>query len=94
MIFSSNLKILAIWPRQVSNFVSQRLSSPRIALTPSNSSSNPSSSAANKKTRRRVASLAQRRAANIRERRRMFNLNEGKLFCFSIQILHYILKFF
>ncbi|KAG1681735.1 Protein Fer3 [Nymphon striatum] len=29
------------------------------------------------KTRRRVASIAQRRAANIRERRRMFNLNEA-----------------
>lgn len=69
----------AIWPRsQVGNFVSQRLSSPRTALTPSNSSSNPSTSAATKKTRRRVASMAQRRAANIRERRRMFNLNEGK----------------
>lgn len=71
--------ILAIWPRsQVGNFVSQRLSSPRTALTPSNSSSNPSTSAATKKTRRRIASMAQRRAANIRERRRMFNLNEGK----------------
>lgn len=31
----------------------------------------------NKKPRRRVATLAQRRAANIRERRRMFNLNEA-----------------
>ena len=72
--------LLAIWPRsQVSNFVSQRLSSPRTALTPSNSSSNPSTSAQTKKTRRRVASMAQRRAANIRERRRMFNLNEGKI---------------
>ncbi|CAH2216947.1 jg13628 [Pararge aegeria aegeria] len=30
-----------------------------------------------KKPRRRVASVAQRRAANIRERRRMFNLNEA-----------------
>lgn len=30
-----------------------------------------------KKPRRRVATLAQRRAANIRERRRMFNLNEA-----------------
>uniref|UniRef100_T1IQT8 BHLH domain-containing protein n=1 Tax=Strigamia maritima TaxID=126957 RepID=T1IQT8_STRMM len=29
------------------------------------------------KPRRRVASVAQRRAANIRERRRMYNLNEG-----------------
>ncbi|XP_070489817.1 protein Fer3 [Chironomus tepperi] len=69
---------LAIWPRsQVGNFVSQRLSSPRTALTPSSSSTNPTSSASNKKTRRRVATIAQRRAANIRERRRMFNLNEA-----------------
>ncbi|KAJ9600930.1 hypothetical protein L9F63_000877, partial [Diploptera punctata] len=30
-----------------------------------------------KKPRRRVATMAQRRAANIRERRRMFNLNEA-----------------
>lgn len=30
-----------------------------------------------KKPRRRVATIAQRRAANIRERRRMFNLNEA-----------------
>lgn len=74
------LKFPAIWPRsQVGNFVSQRLSSPRTALTPSNSSSNPSTSAQTKKTRRRVASMAQRRAANIRERRRMFNLNEGEI---------------
>lgn len=36
-----------------------------------------SSSSAAKKARRRVASIAQRRAANIRERRRMFNLNEA-----------------
>lgn len=84
----------AIWPRsQVGNFVSQRLSSPRTALTPSNSSSNPSTSAATKKTRRRIASMAQRRAANIRERRRMFNLNEGKnamsgLRFASFQLLH------
>lgn len=71
---------LAIWPRsQVGNFVSQRLSSPRTALTPSNSSSNPTSTASlSKKTRRRIATMAQRKAANIRERRRMFNLNEGK----------------
>ncbi|EDW38033.1 GL12254 [Drosophila persimilis] len=39
--------------------------------------SNGSSSSSSKKTRRRVASMAQRRAANIRERRRMFNLNEA-----------------
>ncbi|XKL59429.1 hypothetical protein PGB90_000445 [Kerria lacca] len=36
-----------------------------------------SSNSTQKKTRRRVATLAQRRAANIRERRRMFNLNEA-----------------
>lgn len=48
--------------------VSQRLS-PRNGLQSSSSSA--------KKTRRRVASIAQRRAANIRERRRMFNLNEA-----------------
>ncbi|KAF4519188.1 hypothetical protein B566_EDAN008251 [Ephemera danica] len=34
-------------------------------------------STSTKKTRRRVATMAQRRAANIRERRRMFNLNEA-----------------
>ncbi|XP_058058326.1 protein Fer3 [Anopheles bellator] len=60
---------LSIWPRQqVGSFVSQRLS-PRGAHSGSSSST--------KKTRRRVASMAQRRAANIRERRRMFNLNEA-----------------
>ncbi|XP_050544174.1 protein Fer3-like [Daktulosphaira vitifoliae] len=36
-----------------------------------------SSMATSKKIRRRVATLAQRRAANIRERRRMYNLNEA-----------------
>lgn len=34
-------------------------------------------SSTSKKPRRRVASVSQRRAANIRERRRMFNLNEA-----------------
>lgn len=53
--------------------VSQRLS-PRGGLPAPNSNG---SSSATKKTRRRVASMAQRRAANIRERRRMFNLNEA-----------------
>lgn len=48
--------------------VSQRLS-PRGA--------HPAPGSSTKKTRRRVASIAQRRAANIRERRRMFNLNEA-----------------
>lgn len=36
-----------------------------------------SAMASSKKIRRRVATLAQRRAANIRERRRMYNLNEA-----------------
>ncbi|XP_065217672.1 protein Fer3 [Planococcus citri] len=43
----------------------------------SHKSSSTSSTPSQKKTRRRVATLAQRRAANIRERRRMFNLNEA-----------------
>lgn len=34
-------------------------------------------SSTSKKPRRRVATVSQRRAANIRERRRMFNLNEA-----------------
>lgn len=34
-------------------------------------------SSTSKKVRRRVATVSQRRAANIRERRRMFNLNEA-----------------
>ncbi|XP_049824413.1 protein Fer3-like isoform X3 [Aethina tumida] len=37
----------------------------------------PSGGQSQKKPRRRVATIAQRRAANIRERRRMFNLNEA-----------------
>ncbi|XP_039287591.1 protein Fer3-like [Nilaparvata lugens] len=41
------------------------------------SSGNSGSAVGHKKPRRRVATLAQRRAANIRERRRMFNLNEA-----------------
>lgn len=71
-----NLKLLlALWPRsQIGGLVSQRLS-PRGALTAPNSNGN--ATVPTKKTRRRVASLAQRRAANIRERRRMFNLNEA-----------------
>jgi hypothetical protein len=66
--------------------VSQRLSSPRTALTPSNSNSNPPATAPTKSKRRRIASMAQRRAANIRERRRMFNLNEGRWIVISKQI--------
>lgn len=64
----------ALWPRsQIGGLVSQRMS-PRGALTAPNSNGSASTP---KKTRRRVASMAQRRAANIRERRRMFNLNEA-----------------
>lgn len=61
---------MAIWPRsQINSLVNQRMS-PRGGLpAPTNTPA--------KKPRRRVASLAQRRAANIRERRRMFNLNEA-----------------
>ncbi|XP_017777454.1 PREDICTED: protein Fer3-like [Nicrophorus vespilloides] len=54
------------WPRQqCGGMVSNRMSR------------SGSSSSSQKKTRRRVATIAQRRAANIRERRRMFNLNEA-----------------
>lgn len=76
-IYSTFLKLVlifpkAIWPRtQVSNLVSQRIS-PR-----NGSGLSVNSSSSTKKTRRRVASIAQRRAANIRERRRMYNLNEA-----------------
>lgn len=67
---------LALWPRsQVNPLVGPRGSSSRTSGgTNSGSGSSVSSS---KKTRRRIASIAQRRAANIRERRRMFNLNEA-----------------
>ncbi|CAH0548768.1 unnamed protein product [Brassicogethes aeneus] len=57
-----------MWPRQqCGGLVSSRLSR----------SGSQNSGHSNKKTRRRVATIAQRRAANIRERRRMFNLNEA-----------------
>lgn len=79
---------MAIWPRsQINSLVNQRLS-PRGGLpAPSN---NPA-----KKPRRRVASMAQRRAANIRERRRMFNLNEAfdklrRKVSFFFLVLYYI----
>lgn len=76
-----------VWPRQqCSSLVSNRLNR--------NVQQN-GQSGTQKKPRRRVATLAQRRAANIRERRRMFNLNEAfdklrrkvlkivlKLFCY------------
>lgn len=62
---------LSMWPRsQMNSLVPQR-------ITPRSSGGMTSSSSSSKKTRRRVASIAQRRAANIRERRRMFNLNEA-----------------
>ncbi|KAH1011459.1 protein Fer3 [Dendroctonus ponderosae] len=62
--FNSDL----VWQRQqCGGLVSNRLGR--------SGSSNGSQS--NKKPRRRVATIAQRRAANIRERRRMFNLNEA-----------------
>ncbi|XP_036321807.1 protein Fer3 [Rhagoletis pomonella] len=65
---------LALWQRsQVTSLVSsQRSSNNRNNNNSESSNGNPT-----KKTRRRVASMAQRRAANIRERRRMFNLNEA-----------------
>ncbi|KAH8247525.1 protein Fer3 [Drosophila serrata] len=60
---------LSLWQRsQVAPLVPQR---------PSTNGRANGSSSSSKKTRRRVASMAQRRAANIRERRRMFNLNEA-----------------
>lgn len=53
-------------------------SSSSSSLQQSKSQSNGgTSSSSTKKVRRRTASLAQRRAANIRERRRMLNLNEA-----------------
>lgn len=59
---------ISIWPRtQVTSLVTQRIGSRNSG----------GSSHSTKKSRRRVASLAQRRAANIRERRRMYNLNEA-----------------
>lgn len=60
-----------VWPRQqCGGMVQQRLAA-------RSSGNNSSSSGSHKKPRRRVATVAQRRAANIRERRRMFNLNEA-----------------
>lgn len=61
--------VLLVWPRQqCGGLVSNRINR--------NVQQN-GQSGAQKKTRRRVATIAQRRAANIRERRRMFNLNEA-----------------
>ncbi|XP_061395689.1 protein Fer3-like [Musca vetustissima] len=65
---------LTLWQRsQVGTIVTPRPNGSS-RHTNGTSSSNPNPT---KKTRRRTASLAQRRAANIRERRRMFNLNEA-----------------
>ncbi|XP_060533677.1 protein Fer3-like [Cylas formicarius] len=61
--FNSDL----VWPRQqCGGLVSNRMGR-----------NGSGSSQSSKKPRRRVATIAQRRAANIRERRRMFNLNEA-----------------
>ncbi|XP_013117125.1 protein Fer3 [Stomoxys calcitrans] len=67
---------LALWQRsQVGSLVTPRNNgNSRHGTTNGSSSTNPNPP---KKTRRRTASMAQRRAANIRERRRMFNLNEA-----------------
>ena len=63
---------IALWQRsQVNSLVSNRSTS-NGRTGSSGTNGNPT-----KKTRRRTASMAQRRAANIRERRRMFNLNEA-----------------
>ncbi|XP_065354520.1 protein Fer3 [Calliphora vicina] len=68
---------LALWQRsQVSSLVNPRSNSSSRTNGTSNGSSSTNGNS-NKKTRRRTASMAQRRAANIRERRRMFNLNEA-----------------
>ncbi|XP_049824412.1 protein Fer3-like isoform X1 [Aethina tumida] len=60
--------LFAVWPRQQCG-----------GLVPGRLGRNgtPSGGQSQKKPRRRVATIAQRRAANIRERRRMFNLNEA-----------------
>ncbi|KAK9745195.1 Helix-loop-helix DNA-binding domain [Popillia japonica] len=58
-----------VWPRQqCGGLVANRISRNGPPTNPTTSQ---------KKPRRRVATMAQRRAANIRERRRMFNLNEA-----------------
>lgn len=81
---------MAVWPRQqCGTLVGGRLNRGAQPGAPQGGQ---------KKPRRRVATLAQRRAANIRERRRMFNLNEAfdklrrkvvqiNIFAFIMQIL-------
>ncbi|VVC39771.1 Hypothetical protein CINCED_3A016394 [Cinara cedri] len=65
-----------MWP--IPNSQQQSLTQTSAPRGGSGSSSQKSASmASSKKIRRRVATLAQRRAANIRERRRMYNLNEA-----------------
>lgn len=67
----------ALWQRsQVNSLVNPRPNGTSRTNGTSNGS-NSSNGISTKKTRRRTASMAQRRAANIRERRRMFNLNEA-----------------
>lgn len=56
---------------------STRAAGGNIVGTASHGPSSGSTGSSHKKPRRRVATVAQRRAANIRERRRMFNLNEA-----------------
>ncbi|XP_075165561.1 protein Fer3-like [Haematobia irritans] len=70
---------LALWQRsQVNGLVNPHHTSSTNRQDSSKSSvSSSSTSSTTKKIRRRTASLAQRRAANIRERRRMLNLNEA-----------------
>ncbi|XP_013117126.1 protein Fer3 [Stomoxys calcitrans] len=69
---------LALWQRsQVSGLVPPHSNSNSRQDGNKSGVSSSSHSNPNKKVRRRTASLAQRRAANIRERRRMLNLNEA-----------------
>ncbi|KFM82991.1 Protein Fer3, partial [Stegodyphus mimosarum] len=55
----------------------QRLGPPSRGPPHCSGTGNPPNGSTKSKTRRRVATIAQRRAANIRERRRMFNLNSA-----------------
>ncbi|XP_061399658.1 protein Fer3-like [Musca vetustissima] len=64
----------ALWQR---SHVGSLMSSQSSTSSQTNGGSSSSGGSTTKKVRRRTASLAQRRAANIRERRRMLNLNEA-----------------
>ncbi|CAB3363518.1 protein Fer3-like isoform X2 [Cloeon dipterum] len=66
-----------IWGRAVNTPSTPRYGGRSCTTSSSSSAANNASHPTSKKTRRRVATMAQRRAANIRERRRMFNLNEA-----------------